>query len=199
MVSLGLRSRAVVDGRGNMMNRRWLYAAVVFALAACSTSKRAATTAVESATAGTPTTSSAFARAPAATSQAAPTSAPPSPIASSTPLSVYAAQYEALIKPANDAFAAVRALPSNTTDAAITAALAKTAPVIEAADAALLRVPWPPNVATDIRALVTADGPLLADLANLSPSTIDEALRESGVANAAANIVRADLGLPPVK
>ena len=164
------------------MNRS-LYAVPVLALAlvGCSTSK-ASPAAAPSQT-------------PPATSSPA---AVVSPAASATPLSFYAAQYLRLIKPANDALNALQALPSTSTDADYGAAAAKIAPVYQAVDAALLRAQWPANVMVDIKALVTADGAVIGDLSNLTASTVDTMVRDSGTASAQSNIVRADLGLPPV-
>jgi hypothetical protein len=174
------------------MKRHTLYALpiLVLALAACSTSKPIAASASSTATtvaAATHAASSGAAVAPAA-----------SPSASATPLSFYANQYLAIVKPGNDAFAVFNALPSSATDAEVGAAAAKVVPVEQSAEAALLRAQWPPNVAADIKALVTSYGPLFGDLSDLTASNVDQMNRDAGAANAAANIVRADLGLPPI-
>lgn len=116
---------------------------------------------------------------------------------STKPLSFYAAQYSRIVAPANAAIDKLKAMPSTATDADVAAVAASIVPVVQKVDAELLRAQWPPNVLTDIKAMVAADGPLLGDLNNLSAANMDAAIRESGAANAAANIVRADLNLPP--
>ena len=83
------------------------------------------------------------------------------------------------------------------------------APVISAyqeADNALLRVNWPPSIAADVKALVGANGALIGDLEAAdsqdvlsSSSWTTQASQDGGKSVAAANIVRADLGLPAMK
>ena len=84
--------------------------------------------------------------------------------------------------------------------------MADLAPVIaayEAADRALLRVHWPPSVEADVRALVAADRVLLRDLvpptstAQSSGAWTAQVARDGEKSNAAADAVRAALGLPP--
>ena len=127
----------------------------------------------------------------AATMSAAPT---PSP----TPLSFYAAQYLRIGKPCEDAQARLKALPDNSPDSTYASVAAAVATACQESNSALLRAQWPENVYTDIKAEVVADGPVLGDLADLI-NNIKNVVRDSGPANAAANIVRADLVLPPVK
>ena len=85
--------------------------------------------------------------------------------------------------------------------------MADLAPVIaayEAADKALLRVHWPPSVQADVRALVAADRVLLRDLRAADQQTAQSSgawtarvARDGEKSNAAADAVRAALGLPP--
>jgi hypothetical protein len=93
----------------------------------------------------------------------------------------------------------VQALPNNA-NVDVTEATS----AITAADNALLRASWPANVVPDIKSMTVVDAALIADLEQVNNQT---ALSEGGYMNqlqadeskasAAANIVRADLGLPP--
>jgi len=105
------------------------------------------------------------------------------------PLSVYAAKYSAIIAPAN-AYAGM--LPTNPSAAQLTTLAAADS----AADNQLLRVAWPtPAITADVKAMVSADGAEIGDLQQDHDSAL---AADQGKAVAAANIVRADLGLPPV-
>lgn len=68
-------------------------------------------------------------------------------------------------------------------------------------DNLLLRSPWPPDAVADIHALATADAPELADLNNCgSPNELTwftQFDKDDQSSSTAANVVRADLGLPP--
>jgi hypothetical protein len=112
-------------------------------------------------------------------------------------MSYYAAQYLRIIVPANRATDRLNALSSNASVSQAQAVANQLVKADDGVDDAFLRASWPPAITADIRAEVTAFGPLLGDLANVTASTgtLD---RDSGVANAAANITRAALGLPPV-
>lgn len=118
-----------------------------------------------------------------------------SPAATDKPLSFYAAQYLRIGKPCIEAQAKLKAA---TSDSDAIARGKETASACQNSNAALLRANWPPAVMADIRAEVLADGPIIADLNDLA-NNADSVVRDSGPANAAANIVRADLGLPPIK
>jgi|SRR5579871_805310 len=140
------------------------------------------------------------------------------PIASSAPttqattttvgLQSYAQQYLAIVKPANDAEAAaikaLKALPDTATAAQVAAAFAPAAQAFEKCDNALLRAQWPPNVEGDVKAMVTTNGALIGDInalsaqTSLSISAWATTFQSDGAkSSAAANVVRADLGLPP--
>jgi hypothetical protein len=106
-----------------------------------------------------------------------------------SPLSVYAAKYSAIIAPAN-AYAGM--LPTNPSAAQLTTLAAADS----AADNQLLRVAWPtPAITADVKAMVSADGAEIGDLQRNNDSAL---AADQGKAVAAANIVRTDLGLPPV-
>lgn len=131
--------------------------------------------------------------------------------APTTTLSVAALadKYLAIIKPANDAGcvadAKTKALPS-TVDASKYQPIV--APVVAAynlADQQLTQVDWPANVKPDVTALVQADSALSGDLGALPQQTSISypqwETQEQADANkevSAANVVRHDLGLPPV-
>jgi hypothetical protein len=127
------------------------------------------------------------------------TSPAPSSAASATatnkPLSFYAAQYLRIGKPCTEAQAKLKSAKS---DSDAIARGKEVASACQDSNAALLRASWPSNILVDIRALVVADGPVIADFNDLANNS-DSVVRDSGAANAAANIVRADLGLPAIK
>lgn len=131
----------------------------------------------------------------AASASPAPPAATAAPTPTEKPLAFYAAQYQRISKPCEDAQAKLKATNG---DAAIIAAGSVIFSACQAANAALLRAHWPAKIDADIRAEVVADGPILADFADL-PNNARNVVRDSGPANAAANILHADLGLPPVK
>ena len=114
------------------------------------------------------------------------------PTPTATPLSFYASQYLRIIAPLNAGLANLSNV-ANPTQAQLDDLASK----IELADAALLRSSWPSAKAQgDIEALVRADGALIGDLRqNDGPN----ASRDAGTTTADAQIVRADLGLPPVR
>ena len=69
-------------------------------------------------------------------------------------------------------------------------------------DSAILRLPWPQQVLPDVRALAAADAVELGDLHNAvnatdGPTWARQATADIDMANEAANILRADIGLPP--
>jgi hypothetical protein len=78
------------------------------------------------------------------------------------------------------------------------AALATAA--LEHFDNAILRADWPSAVKADVRALVRTDAALQSDLEQIA-DTDDwtQLTRDAEASSSAANVVRADLGLPPPK
>ena len=127
---------------------------------------------------------------PLAVAKSAVAAAKPKPTV--TPLSFYASQYLRIIAPLNAELATLSNIANPTQ-----AQLDEMASKIEVADTALLRAPWPSTKAqSDIETLVRADGALIGDLQqNDGPN----ASRDAGTTTADAQIVRADLGLPPVR
>lgn len=124
--------------------------------------------------------------------------APISPKASATPLSGYAAQFKKIYAAPDKLQDQLRSLPDDTSNEQASALAARVAKSVQEADSKLLRANWPPQIATDIRALVVADGPPIGDLADLQNGA-DRLVADSGPANAALNIVLADLHLPAKK
>lgn len=126
-----------------------------------------------------------------------PTTVPASTRAAATtgqPLSWYAAQYTRISKPSTDAQAALQAVTDLSQAQPKADALIR---AVQQVDAALLRASWPVKIRADIESLIRAQGPFLGDLADVVANS-DKLARDSGPANAAANILHADLGLPPV-
>ncbi len=77
---------------------------------------------------------------------------------------------------------------------------------IQKADRELLRIDWPAPIAADIKELIRVQGALIGDLRGLenvnafsAGSWSNQFSQDVGKLTAAANIVRADLGLPPNK
>lgn len=73
----------------------------------------------------------------------------------------------------------------------------------EKGDGELLRVDWPAETRADVKALVAADGAVLGDLRVLDTVSLlsagdwsNQFSQDFGKLAAAADIVRADLGLP---
>jgi hypothetical protein len=72
-------------------------------------------------------------------------------------------------------------------------------------DDKVLRVDWPPETAVDVKELVRADRAFIGDLRALenvdvlSLGLVNQARQDTTKGGAAANVVRADLGLPPVR
>ena len=140
-----------------------------------------------------------------AATTAAPAASPPSTAApspsTSKPLSFYAAQYLAAGKACEADQGKLNDLIGQTPQNAdaIEKEGSTTASDCQSADAKLLRESWPPGVLSDIKAEATADGPVIGDLNDLESAGESNIQRDSGAANAATNIVRADLGLPALK
>jgi hypothetical protein len=161
---------------------------------------------------------------PSTATSASTTTTPPSTSASSATTTTTAAttttvsvaalgrQYPAIIDPANVALTTFvqqdDALGVGNSGSAPPSEQAKlAAPLIAALQTAenmLLRVDWPANVATDVRSLTTEIGAVVGDLDLVSGLTAldfsswEQTLSsDGGKLSAAANAVRADLGLPP--
>jgi hypothetical protein len=126
-----------------------------------------------------------------------------------TPLPQLGANYESIVRPANAALAAYKqafaALPALKRPAQLAAIAAPLIAAMDAADSHLLRVIWPPQIEQDIRGLVTADKAyeeLLANVGYQTPSSVDtwnaQQTMDEGQQAAAASLVHADLGLPPL-
>jgi hypothetical protein len=147
---------------------------------------------------GPSTATSAATPALTSTSSAPSSSAPATtPAASATPLSVYATKFQEIGRPSEKLQDKFKALPSDTTLAEAQRLATQIVTATQKGNAQLLRETWPPQVEKDIRAMVIADGPVLGDLADIENGQ-DRLVTDSGTANAAYNIVLADLGLPPV-
>jgi hypothetical protein len=128
----------------------------------------------------------------------------PAAAVTTAPAVDYAAQYLRIVGPANTALAAfgkaAQALPAGATAADVARLAAPALADAQTADNKLLRAVWPVSAQADIKALVTADAGLIAALQDTSASAQDylTGVSQAGAkAGAAANIVRADLGLPP--
>ena len=135
----------------------------------------------------------------------------PAPSASSPAMAAapdYAQQYLQIVTPANAALAVAKpklnTLPASATGADVARILAPYLAASQAMDEALLRAPWPANVLPDVRALVTADKVLEAQLETAGAQTAlslagweNTLAQDMGALNAAVAVVRADLGLPP--
>lgn len=65
----------------------------------------------------------------------------------------------------------------------------------------VLRIPWQPSMLADVHALATAAGLFNADLNNTGNPNVSawstKLLQDNSTASTAANVLRADLGLPP--
>jgi hypothetical protein len=109
------------------------------------------------------------------------------------PLTFYAAQYQSLSAPCLQAH---HTLNTSKTKAEVLANAKGASVACQASDAALLRANWPVKVLAIIKAAVAADGPILRDLADPENHRADLP-RDYASANAAANSLRAGLGLPP--
>jgi predicted RNA-binding Zn ribbon-like protein len=116
--------------------------------------------------------------------------------------------YLSIVKPANDAIDRFEAKAKSWDDNATGEQAAKdAAPAVAAireADNKLLRVAWPASTAADVKELVRAHGSMTGDLDGLegvnalsAGAWTTQLTQDAGKASAAANIVRADLGLPP--
>lgn len=113
----------------------------------------------------------------------------------------YKGQYLALAAPVNAAIDKVnkadptKDVPDDVLQGALTS--------MASFDSAVLRVRWPANTVADVKAMVRADGAFMADLAqanNQTTASVDayrsQFARDAQAEGSAANIVRADLGLP---
>ncbi len=112
--------------------------------------------------------------------------------------------YLRLVARFNAALAHFQAEAKDDTDSTSTKQIAKEAAPVTAAlrafDNAALRANWPPSVRADVRALIRADAGFRSDLEQLAYTRDWSGLtRDAEASSAAANVVRADLGLPPPK
>jgi hypothetical protein len=120
-----------------------------------------------------------------------------STIDTAQPIAFYAAQYEAIAVPGLAEEAALESLPDSDSTAERQVLATRLVTVENTANAALLHATWPPKIEPDIRALVTATGPLLVDLGDLAAHKAT-VVSDLATAKAAANVAHADLGLPPL-
>jgi hypothetical protein len=120
-------------------------------------------------------------------------------------MSALAQEYVTLgapVKAALDTFTNGLAALGDNPKAADVARLATPAiAALKSFDQGLLREPWPPNVKTDVNAVVTADRTLELDLGAVGSQNAsawaNQFASDEGKLSAAFSIVRADLGLPP--
>jgi hypothetical protein len=119
-------------------------------------------------------------------------------------------QYLQIVAPANAAFEVARpklnSMPAGATGADLNRLLAPYIAACAAQDEALLRVAWPAAFQTDVRTLVTADRVHEAYLGTAGtqnafsiPAWMAGLSQDIGAVVAAVSVVRADLGLPPIK
>jgi hypothetical protein len=119
-------------------------------------------------------------------------------------------QYLTIIGPSNaevDKFnKKVDTYTDNTTAEQIARDAEPLAASLDKASNELLQVDWPAPVKQDVKAMVTAYGALSGDLRSVGDQNIfsianwsTQVAQDAGRAKAAANIVRSDLDLPPVK
>lgn len=156
-------------------------AAIACATLAACTSGRGSSTATRSPT-------------PAATTSSVAASASPT-----VSLAAYAHQYETVIAAANTAIGKLNtvAVKPNATAATLQPTASRTASAIQAADNKLLRVAWPTvKIRDDVDAMVRTDATFIGDLDDVADN-LQNMQRDAAAASGAANIVRADLGLPP--
>lgn len=119
----------------------------------------------------------------------------------------YAAKYLAIVNPANAAVSTmdtqIQALPSSATAAQISPIVAPAAAAMNTAISQLSAVQWPGQTETDMRTLITDEGPVVGDLTALESvngltvsSVVAKLSEDAGTAKSAADIVHSDLGLP---
>lgn len=142
--------------------------------------------------------------APVVTQPATSTSTTGSTTTTAAPVD-YKAAYLKLIAPVNTSLDALDASKSDANGDVPAPVVALVVHAINDFETAALRSPWP-NATTrnDVRDLVRGFAPLAGDLATINSQTsateatwLANFTRDDNTANAAANIVRADLGLPP--
>jgi hypothetical protein len=112
--------------------------------------------------------------------------------------------YLQLVAPFNAVLDRFKAAAKDDTDSTSTKQIAKEAAPVTAAlrtfDNAMLRANWSPRVRADVRAMVRADAGFQSDLEQLAYTRDWAGLtRDAEASSSAANVVRADLGLPPPK
>jgi hypothetical protein len=109
-------------------------------------------------------------------------------------LSWYASRYLAIVTPAQQAVTTFEGIHRPATDAQIRAGFAIVKKAVDACDAALLAVSWPGRAQVDVRTVVRDDATELADFEALN---LTKARSDASILKRDANLVRADLGLPP--
>ena len=133
---------------------------------------------------------------PDSTPAPGPSASSSAPSPSATPLSWYASRYLAIVTPAQQAVTTFEGIHRPATDAQIKAGFAIVKEAVDACDAALLGVAWPGKAEADVRSVVRDDATELADFEALN---LTKARSDAGILERDANLVRADLGLPPDK
>jgi hypothetical protein len=135
--------------------------------------------------------------------------APASSAAPTTAAADYGSQYVAITAPANDALSmwrsAIRKLGSDSSPSVIANVTATVAVVLDGTNHELLRAHWPASAEADVKAVVWDEGALIGDLSAVgrqnwftAASWESHVSADAGKASAAADVVRADLGLPPL-
>jgi hypothetical protein len=115
-----------------------------------------------------------------------------------------AQDYLRLVAPVNRSFARFEKNAALYTNATPSKRIANDSASVLAAldlfDNAVLRLNWAPVAKADVRMMVRADAALRADIAEVAYTHDFTAyIRDETSSSAAANVVRADLGLPPPK
>jgi hypothetical protein len=139
--------------------------------------------------------------APTPTAEATP---PPTPIPTLSPVALRE-DYLALVAPYNVAidtsYKHYDKLPNYPSQKQLDAVCAPMASATQAYIDGVLRIPWQPSMLADVHALATAAGLFNADLNNDGNPTVSawstKLLQDNSTASTAANVLRADLRLPP--
>jgi hypothetical protein len=114
-------------------------------------------------------------------------------------------RYLAIITPVNEAAARVAAETASRRGTVsrkeFDSIMKPLAAALETSNTALLGADWSPAVRAHIRSLAQADAAWAADLSTAfdDPDALTVIARDIAASHAAANAVRADLGLPPAK
>jgi hypothetical protein len=174
-------------------------------LVGCGTSKSAPTAAPPAPTVTVTAAPSPSATVAVAVSSPAVVSASPTP--STLTQADAGAKYLALISPANaalDKINAEPALPDNATLQQAQTQLQPYATALQTFDLQALRVHWPMSAVADMKTLVTSDAVVINDIESIGGQDVlsitaweNQIGQDAGKSNAGAQIMRADLGLPP--